>query len=75
MRPSRIWGVTRIKTLDTWDAVIQDADAMNNETRQNNNEPREPFGNTYLGTWLGLAFVILAICIGIGGCCHLAQGF
>jgi len=36
-------------------------------------EPKEHFGNTILGDSIGIAIIIFAICIGIGGCVHLSQ--
>jgi len=41
-----------------------------------NNENKNSFGDTEMGAALGLgicsSLIILALCLGIGGCCHLA---
>lgn len=34
---------------------------------------REPFGETTMGVMLGTAAIILAICLGIGGCCRIGN--
>ena len=39
----------------------------------NKNNKTEKFGDSELGKGIGLALVILAICIGFGGCYKLVQ--
>jgi len=34
---------------------------------------KESFGDTLLGGCIGIAAIILAVTIGFGGCCHLAD--
>ena len=34
---------------------------------------KKPFGDTELGDSLGIAAIILAVCLGVGGCIHLVS--